>query len=170
MSGAETVNDEFEVGFNQTFELHWYRAEQAGRLVMILFTLAAGLGLLGRGPFSHATAQSASHALGVNYEPISHDGTATTVTVHIKKPRDASRVIELRVNQQMIEPMGYERTVPLANNSSVTDDGMRLAFTDAANQSDILARFQLKPSAVGFIPLHLSDGTDTIDWSVLVVP
>lgn len=42
MSGVETVNDEFEVGFNQTFESHRYRAEQAGRTVMVLFTLTAG--------------------------------------------------------------------------------------------------------------------------------
>jgi hypothetical protein len=32
MRGAETVNDEFEVGFNQSFESRWYRAEQAGRM------------------------------------------------------------------------------------------------------------------------------------------
>lgn len=75
----------------------------------------------------------------------------------------------MRVNQQIIEPMGYERTTPVANRSSVTNDGMRLAFTDTANQSDVPVRFQRKPSAVGFIPLRVSDGTDTINWSVLVV-
>ena len=170
MHGADTVNDEFEVGFNQEFESCWYRAEQAGRVLMVLFTLTAGLGLLGRGPFSHATIQSASHALSVNYEPISRHGTTTTITVHVKKLRDASHPIELRVNQQIIEPMGYERTIPIANSSSVTNDGMRLTFIDAANQPDVLVRFQLKPSAVGFIPLRVSDGTDTINWSVLVVP
>jgi hypothetical protein len=32
MSGAATVNGEFEVGFDQTFESRRYRTEQAGRL------------------------------------------------------------------------------------------------------------------------------------------
>ena len=55
MSGVDTVSDEFEVGFNKSFEARWYRAEQAGRVLMVIFTLAAGLGFLGRGPFSHAS-------------------------------------------------------------------------------------------------------------------
>ncbi len=76
----------------------------------------------------------------------------------------------MRVNQQIIEPLGYQRTVPLANSSSVSDNGIRLTFTDAANQSDTLVRFELMPNVVGFVPLHLSDGTNTIDWSMLVVP
>lgn len=90
MRSADTVNDEGEVGFNREFESRWYRAGQVGRVVMVLFTLAAGLGLLGRGPFSHATTRSASRALSVGYEPISHHGTATTINVHVKKPQDAS--------------------------------------------------------------------------------
>ncbi|MGD0103027.1 MAG: hypothetical protein ABSC06_03200 [Rhodopila sp.] len=171
MSGVETVNDEFEVGFNQTFESHWYRAEQAGRVIMVLFVLAAGLGLLGRGPFSHSTTQSAGGALSVDYEPIARHGTNTTITVHLKKPADVDRPIELRVNQQIIEPMGYQRSVPLANSSSsVSDAGMRLTFNEAANQPDVLVRFELMPNAVGLVPLHVSDGSDTIDWSILVVP
>ena len=137
---------------------------------MILFVLAAGLGFLGRGPFSHATTQSASGALSVNYEPIARHGTSTTITLHIKKPEDFPHPIELRVSQQMIEPMGYEHTIPAANNSSLSEHGMRLTFNEAANQPDVLVRFELAPNAIGFVPLHISDGTDTINWSVLVVP
>ena len=170
MSSVETVNDEFEVGFNQNFESHWYRAEQVGRVMMILFTLAAALGFLGRGPFSHESAQSSDGTLAVDYEPVARHGTTTTITVHLKKPQDVARPIELRVNQQIIEPMGYQRAIPLANSSSVTDNGMRLTFDEAANQSDVLIRFEVMPNAIGFVPLHVSDGSDTVNISVLVVP
>ncbi len=170
MRGADTVNDEFEVGFNQTFESHWYRAEQVGRVIMVLFVLAAGLGLMGRGPFSHASVQSTGGALAVDYEPVARHGTTTTISVHIRKPQDAGHTIELRVNQQIIEPMGFQRAIPLANSSSVSDGGMRLTFNEPANQSDVLVRFEVMPNAVGFIPLRVSDGTDSINWSVLVVP
>lgn len=106
MSGVETVDDDFEVGFNQTFESHWYRAEQAGRVVMVLFTQAAGPGLLGRGPYSHATARSADGALTVDYEPIArHHSTSTTLTVHIKQRWDVPHPVELRINQTNIEPL-----------------------------------------------------------------
>ena len=59
MRGAETVNDECEVGLSLTFEAGWVHMEQIGRVVMTGFTLTACLGLLGRGPFSHASIQSA---------------------------------------------------------------------------------------------------------------
>ena len=170
MSGIETVNDEFEVGFNQEFESRWYRAEQVGRVVMVLYTVAAALGFLGRGPFSHSSTASASSAMIVDYEPIARHGTGTTITVHIKKPEPVQRPIELQVNQRIIEPMGYQHTVPSANSSSVSDDGMRLTFNEAANQSNVLVRFQVAPNAIGLIPLHVSDGTDAVDWSMLVVP
>ena len=60
--------------------------------------------------------------------------------------------------------------IPLANSSSVSNDGMRLAFDEAAGQSDVLVRLEVMPNAIGFIPLHGSDGASSINWSVLVVP
>ena len=170
MQGAERVNDEFEVGFNQTFEARWYRAEEAGRVVMVLFSLAAALGFMGRGPFSHSSTQSADGRLAVDYEPIARHSTATTITVHVKKPQDATHPVELSLNQQIIEPMGFQRSIPLANTSSVTDNGMRLSFTEPPDQHDVLVRFQVMPEAIGIVPLHVSDGTETVNWSMLVVP
>ncbi len=170
MSGAETVNDEFEVGFNQAFEARWYRAEQAGRVVMIAFTLAAGLGFLGRGPFSHATTESPDGSLTVNYEPVARHGTSTMITVHIKRPMPTPHQIELRINQQIIEPMGFQHTVPPPDGTSVTDNGIRLTYNEPANQQDVLVRFEAAPNAIGLVPLTVSDGAQTIDWHVLVVP
>jgi len=170
MRDGDVVNKEFEVGFNQDFESRWFRVEQAGRVVMVLFTLAAALGLLGRGPFSHATTASSNGAISVDYEPISRHDTATTITVHIKKPQDTPHPIELRVDQHLIEPMGFQRSVPLANSSSISEDGMRLTFGEPADQREALVRFEVKPNTIGRIPLRVSDRSDTVDWSILVVP
>jgi hypothetical protein len=108
--------------------------------------------------------------MSVDYEPITRHGAPTMISIHVKKPQNTAHPIELRVNQQMIEPMGYQRSVPLANTSSVSNDGMSLTFNAVPDQSDVLVRFELMPNAVGFIPMHVSDGTDSIDWSLLVVP
>jgi hypothetical protein len=170
MSIVDTVNDEFEVGFNETFESRWYRAEQAGHVFMLVFALAAGLGFLGRGPFSHDSVQTADGALAADYEPIARHGTNTTITVHVKRPQGLTHPIELQADQHLIEPMGFQRSVPLADSSTVNNDGTRLTFNEAASQSDVLVRFELMPNAVGFVPLHVSDGAESIDWSVLVVP
>ena len=137
---------------------------------MVLFAAVAALGLLGRGPFSHETLLSPTGVISVDYEPIARHGTTTMVTVHLKRPLETPRPIELQVSQQMIEPMGYHRSIPLADSSRVTDGGMRLMFSPVADKPEALVRFELMPSAVGIIPLHVSDGTDTVNWSMLVVP
>lgn len=170
MRRLSAVHEEFEVGFNQDFEDHWYRAEQVGRVVMVLFTLASVLGLLGRGPFSHATARSADGVLSVDYEPIARHGTTTTVTVHIKNPDATPGPIELHISQQMIEPMGFARSIPVADSSRLGEGDMRLLFGTVANQPNVLVRFDLTPNAVGRIPLQVSSGTETVQWIQLVVP
>lgn len=48
MQGADKVNDELEVGFDEPFESRWSRAEQVGRVVMVLVAAAGLSGLLGR--------------------------------------------------------------------------------------------------------------------------
>jgi hypothetical protein len=95
---------------------------------MVLFATVSLLGLLGRGPFSHATVRSPTGNISVDYESVARHGTATMVTVHFERIKEAPRRLELQVNQQMIEPMGFQRSIPLADTSRISDDGMRLTF------------------------------------------
>jgi hypothetical protein len=105
MRGATTVNEEFEVGFDQNFESHWYRAEQVGRIIMVLSVVVSALGLLGRGPFSHATVRSATGAITVDYEPVARQGTATVITIHVKKA--AGRGAFYRIADQSADDRAY---------------------------------------------------------------
>ncbi len=167
MRVAETVNDEFEVGFNQNFESRWYRAEQVGRVVMLIVVASAVLGLLGRGPFSHATIAAPGGAISVDYEPVARHGTSTMVTVHVKNPPGPIRLL---VDQHMIEPMGYQRATPVPDHTEVSDDGNWLAFDPRTDQHDVLVRFDVAPTALGFVPMRVSDGTDAVNWSMFVMP
>ena len=48
LQGADRVNGELEVGFDERFERHWEWAERAGRLCMILFVAVGLAGVFGR--------------------------------------------------------------------------------------------------------------------------
>jgi hypothetical protein len=170
MRGADTVNDEFEVGFNQTFEASWYRLELVGRVIMVVFVSCALLGLLGRGPFSHASKTSASGRMSVDYEPIARHGTSTMITVHMKVLTDAARSFRLLLDQHMIEPMGYQHATPVPDHTSVSDAGIWLTFEEPPGQHNALVRFDVAPNAVGWIPMQITDGTDTVSWTMLVLP
>lgn len=170
MRGADPVNEEFEVGFNQTFEKSWHRLELAGRVVMIGFVTCAFLGLMGRGPFSHSSKASPSGGISVDYEPIARHGTSTMITVHLKRPTDTEHPVRLLLDQHMVEPMGLQHSIPVPDQSSVSDAGVWLTFAELAGQHDALVRFDVSPTAVGMIPMEVTDGTDTVKWSMLVVP
>lgn len=170
MRGADTVNEEFEVGFNQRFESGWYRAELAGRVVMVVFVACAAIGLLGRGPYSHRTVVSAHGTMRIDYEPIARHSTATTVTVHLHNRGDMPQPVELTLDQHVVEPMGFQHAIPQPNSASITESGVRLTFLEQPRQDDALIRLDLAPNAVGPVPVQLSSGDDTARWTMLVVP
>jgi hypothetical protein len=170
MRGADPVNDEFEVGFDQAFETAWYRLELVGRVVMIAFVACAFLGFLGRGPYSHARKTSAAGGISVDYEPISRHGTSTTITDHLNRPTDLTHPVRLLLDQHMIEPMGYGHATPIPDHTSTSDAGVWLTFDELGGQHDALVRLDLMPVAVGPVPMEITDGTDTVKWSMLVVP
>ena len=156
MQGAERVNDEFEVGFNQTFRIPLVPGGRGRpRRHGPVHASRQPSALWAAGPSAIRRPNPPTAALVVDYEPIARHGTSTTITVHIKKPQDATHPVELSLNQQMIEPMGFQRSIPLANTSSVTDKGMRLSFIQPPDQHDVLVRFQLMPNCPR---LHTTSG------------
>lgn len=168
MRGADTVNEEFEVGFNQRFESRWYRAEIAGRFVMAGFVVLAFLGLLGRGPYSHAHKEASSGRLAVDYEPVARHSTSTVITVHLKEAIEG-RPVRLLVDQHMIEPLGFQRATPIPDHTSISDEGAWLTF-DRLDGRNTLVRLNLTPNALGLVPMEITDGTDTVSWTMFVVP
>jgi hypothetical protein len=167
MRGADTVNDEFEVGFNQTFESRWYRAEQIGRVVMLAVVACALFGLLGRGPYSHDSKTSTGGSMEIDYEPIARHSTASMITVHIKHPEGPIRLL---VDQHIIEPMGYQHATPRPNFASIARDGDWLTFDPEPGERDVLIRLNLSPTFVGVVPLLLRNGADSVNWSMFVMP
>lgn len=170
MQGPDTVNDEFEVGFNQRFEAAWHRAEVIGRIVMVLFVVCAGLGLLGRGPFSHEKASSPDGKVIVDYEPVARHSTASTLTVHIRNTSDTSRTVELDIDQHIIEPMGFQHATPRPDSTEFDDTGARLDFIERPGQKDGLIRLALTPNIVGMANIGLRVDGESVSWRMLVVP
>lgn len=171
MRGADPVNDEFEVGYDQPFERKWYRAELVGRVVMILFAAAAVAGLFGRGPFSHARAISADGALAVDYEPVARFMTPTQISLHIRNESDAPRQVMVALSSRIVEPMGFVRSHPVPDAATSGHDFLTLTFTIAAHQPNARVRLAAQPSGIGPIHLFASTGPGArVDWTQFVVP
>jgi hypothetical protein len=175
----DAIDDELEVGFDQTFERKWRRLELASHAIMALFVLAALLGLFGRGPLSHRTHMSANGRLSLDYEPLVRWGTSTQVTVHLSTPdvrpaadEGAFQKIWVSVNNAVVEPLGLQQVIPQPDATKAIDGGTMYEFAVPPGQDDALVRFVLKPSAVGLVHADVGDdsGANSLSWSQLVLP
>ena len=170
MQGADRINEELEVGFDETFESRWLRAEQAGRVIMVAFVAASVAGLFGRGPYSHRTERLADSALAVDFEPIARSQTGTQVTFHLKNATDAP-TLNLFIGTNVVEPMGLQRILPQPVSTQAVQDGLLLTVAVPPGTHDATLRLMLQPVGVGpneFVARL--QGHDALHWTQLVVP
>ena len=170
MQGADRINDEFEVGFDEKFERGWVRAEIVGRVVMVAFVVAGLAGLFGRGPFSHRTERSDASALAVDFEPIARSQAPTQVTFHIANPTDAPTV-DLFIGTNTVEPMGLQRIEPEPVATKAVKDGLVLSLAIPPGTQDSEIRLMLQPAVIGENELIAQlAGHDPIRWTQFVMP
>jgi hypothetical protein len=174
--GAERIDDEIEVGYDQGFETRWASVVGVGRSLILLVVVAAATGLFGRGPLSHRTVYSPRASLAVDFEPVARYDTSTLVTIHYTLPpggpdtTDAARPIRLHVSDQVAEPMGLQTLWPAPLDSQSVAPDLVFTYEVPRGVRVGLVRLALKPSEVG--PQHLTaslDG-DTASWTQWVAP
>lgn len=170
MQGADRINDEFEVGFDEGFERRWLRAEQIGRVVMTLVVAGGLAGLFGRGPFSHRTEQSEGSALAVDFEPIARSQAPTQVTFHIGNPTDAP-TLDLFIGTNSVEPMGLQRIMPQPVTTKAVPDGLVLTLAIPPGSTNVEVRLMMQPSSLGPNQLIAQlAGHEPIRWTQFVMP
>ena len=170
MRGADAVNDELEVGFDERFEHRWVWAERAGRVVMVLFVGAALFGLLGHGAYSHRTAQSLESGLAVDFEPVARSQSATQITFHLDNPT-AAATLDLFIGANVVEPMGLKAIIPQPISTQVVPEGlvMRVAVPSGAHDAEL--RLVLEPNSLGdnTLEARLQDHA-MLHWTQFVAP
>ncbi len=168
--GADRVNEELEVGFDQSFETGWRRAERCGRVVMLAFVIAGLVGLFGRGPYSHRTETSPASGLAIDFEPIARAQASTQVTFHLHNG-SGTPFLSLFVSGNMVEPMGLQGIIPQPLTTRVTDGGLLLTIAVPPGTQDVQLRMMLNPAGMGVnrLTARLVDRAG-LSWTQFVVP
>ena len=170
MQGADKVNDELEVGYDEGFEKQWSRAERSGYVVMLVLVVAMLAGLFGRGPFSHRTVASPASGLAVDFEPVARSQCDTQVTFHIDNETDATTV-DLFLDNHLVEPLGLHQFLPEPVVSQAAADGLRVTIAVPPHSHDTKLRIMLQPSVIG--PVHIIarlQGREPLHWTQFIVP
>ncbi len=170
MQGADKINGELEVGFDEAFEKRWRRAEQGGRIVMVAFVAASLAGLLGRGPYSHETKKLDDLSLAVDFEPVARSQTGTQVTFHLKNSTDQP-TLNLFIGSTMLEPMGLQRILPQPALTQASSGGLMLTIAVPPHTADASVRLMLMPIDIGPKTLVARlDGHSSLHWTQVIVP
>ena len=170
MQGADQVNEELEVGFDQRFEHLWRRAEEVGRWVMVLFVVAVIAGFLGRGPYSHETVKNEGTGLAVDFEPVARSQAGTQVTLKLDNS-SASPTIDIFVGSNIVEPMGLQRVEPQPVRTRLVDGGMVMTFPVPPGTRDAKLRLMLQPLSLGSNELIAQrEGYVAQRWTQFVLP
>ena len=170
LRGADRVNDDLEVGYDQSFERRFHRLEQAGRAFLVLMVALSLSGLLGRGPFSHETVRTPGGGPSADYEPVARYDTPTQVTLHLH-PAPGQATTTVAIDTGFIEPMGLTAVQPTPLSSATNQGGLALTFAVRPGASDTLVRLQLKPSVVGPVSLRATvDDAPPLSWTQVILP
>jgi hypothetical protein len=171
MRDVTAVNDEFEVGYDAEFEEGWHRVVLGGRVVMVLFVLAALAGLMGRGPFSHHTVSSPSGALSVDLEPVARYGTPTQVTIHVRPPAGA-HTVQIGLSTSVLEPLGLHAILPQPDPEQPGErGGLLINVPIPPNETEALIRLQEDPTVIGPVPITIRFvGGETLRTTQFIMP
>ena len=170
LRGADPVNGELEVGFDQAFERRWLFAERLGRIIMLLIVGVAIAGLLGRGPYSHESEKNSDGSLTVDFEPVARSQTGTQVSFHIDNPT-ASPTLDLFIGSTAVEPMGLQRILPQPLNTQAVEGGLKLTIAIPPGAHDAVVRLMLAPLGMGPNELRARlEGHPLLRWTQFVVP
>ena len=170
LQGADRVNEELEVGYDQRFERGWHRAEQAGRIIMVLFVAAGLAGFMGRGPYSHKTEKSPESGLAVDFEPVARSQAATQITLHVSNPTSGP-TRDIFIGTNTVEPMGLQHILPQPIATKAVQDGMVLTIPVPPGTTDAKIRLMLEPVTIGPNELVARlEGAAPLHWTQFVVP
>ena len=170
MRGADPVNNELEVGFDERFETRWWRVETVGRAAMVLFIVAGLAGFLGRGPFSHRTVRSEDAGLSVDFEPLARSQTPTQVTLHIANPA-GDTTLDVTVSGNIVEPFGLMRVEPQPIRQAGGDNSIVFTIAVPPGASDAMVRLALQPSGIGPVRLTAQVANrPAVAWTQWMLP
>ena len=170
MQGADRVNEELEVGFDQRFEHIWRRAEQVGRWAMVAIVALGMAGFFGRGPFSHETAHSADSGLAVDFEPVTRSQAGTQVTFNLDN-MSQSPTVDIFVGSNIVEPMGLQKVEPQPSQIRLVDGGMIMTIAVPPGTRGAKLRLMLQPQSLGSNELVAQrEGYAAQRWTQFVLP
>lgn len=138
------------VAENVRFQRAEWAIQKVGSAFLVVFVLAALLGVFGHGLASSATASAADGTLTAEYERFARQGTAWFLRVHAT----GGGMSGLLLGKSLIDRNEVEQILPQPDLSRATSDGLVLSY--GAPVAEVKVR--LRPSRPGWFSFRVARG------------
>lgn len=163
------IRDEVAVGENIEFQRKWWRFEKIIWPILLLIVVADMLGVFGRGWLAKAHAETADHALTLDYERVARASTPSIITFRFGPAAIHNNRVVLYISDSIVKPLGAQRISPEPALSIIGKDGITYVF--ACSDSPASAQIELQPSFPGPHRFTVQvDGSQAIHGSIFVMP
>lgn len=132
-------------------------AERIGWGVMLLFVVAALVGLLARGPLSARDTCSANGNLCVHFEAVAHADAPEEFVIDVKADQ-TSEPLRLAVSRSFLDNVSRIEWTPPPEASSSTGDDVVYEFATHASAQRLVLRFRHNSWGRKHLDVRLLDG------------
>jgi hypothetical protein len=152
------------------FEKKNWIAERIAWVILLLVTLAALAGLLGRGGLSRQKAVSEPGGLEVKYERFLRYHTGDKLELKISR-KTADSTYQLLIGKEFLEKVRIEQFAPQPVAEAVTQNGIAYTFKTAPQQFEFVLAVFIKPDGWGNMQTNLADSEGrSVRFSQFIYP
>jgi hypothetical protein len=140
---------DLEIDQDLVFERRSLRVERIGLVFLVALLIAAGLGLLGSGPLSHATARA--EGLTVDYQRFSRYQTSETLTLRLDAGATGTPEVRVWLDRPYVDGSRLESVVPPPVRAEGGLDRLILVFAVADPGRPLTVSLTLQPERIGSV-------------------
>lgn len=157
---------DLEIDQDLRYQVHEWRVERVGWVLLGLLLVLASLGTFGGGVLSRASAEEG--AVRVEYERFTRAQSRTTIQLLAPMQQQKPMPVELRWAPRT--PVRIETIVPEPERSEVTADGAVYYFTVAPDTDTGRITFEYRIEDPGEVGFQISAGGATFEIDQFVYP
>ncbi|MBI5668021.1 MAG: hypothetical protein HZC41_08415 [Chloroflexi bacterium] len=167
---TERVGD-LEIGQDLEFQRRAWAVQRVAWIGMLLFIIAALLGLLGdSGPLSNATAGSEADGLQIQYHRFMRQGKPMSLTVQAEVPA-GQNTLRLRVNRAYLDRFQLDQITPDPESVAARDGQLVYEFALENPAGQVTIKFNMRPEQGGFVTGEIGlDGSETLSINQFIYP
>ena len=165
------MHGDLQIDQDLRFSRREWRTQHIGWLTMVLFVIAATLGLMGRGTFSHVRERTADERLGVDYHRVTRHSAPDVLFVELAPTAVTNGTVQLWFDRKFIQGRTVESIAPEPERSSASGDRIIYEFHIADPTRATVIAFHMQPdemwrqpSGVGLV------GGDSVRVAQFVLP